>query len=498
MTQLKKNIVANIAGQSWAALLQLIFVPLYLKFLGIEAYGLIGFYVVMQAILQILDLGMSPTMTRELARLSSMDAKGKEMRDFVRTLELGYWLIGIVILAIIVGASSFIAGHWIKEGSLNVGTVRNAIVLMGIVSFFQWPVSFYQGGLMGLQRQVLFNSIKITMSTLSSVGAVLVLWLISPTIMTFLKWQLFIGALQISLLAIFLWHSLPNHDHSPHVNRHLLRNISGFAAGMSGLTVTAIVLTQMDKIVLSKLLSLEQFGYYMLASVVAGGLGMITGPLFNALFPRFSALAAVDNQEMLRGIYHRGSQTMSVLLLPPAIVVAFFSYDVVLAWTGNAITAQSTSPILRLLIIGTALNGLMNLPYVLQLSYGWTSIGLKINLFFIATMIPLLFLVTTYFGAQGAASVWLLLNVVYVFIGLPLTHRRLLSGETRRWYTEDVGLPLIVATLLTALTTLAYPHSLSRANSIVVLSAILALVFIATAFSAKEVRRWGLSKLNPN
>ncbi|HEY6953545.1 MAG TPA: polysaccharide biosynthesis protein, partial [Bacteroidota bacterium] len=101
MSQLKRNILANIVGQSWAALLQLAFVPFYLKFMGIEAYGLIGFYTVMQAVLQVLDFGLSPTMTRELARLSSLDGKGKEMRDFVRTLEFGYWVIGILIFAFI-------------------------------------------------------------------------------------------------------------------------------------------------------------------------------------------------------------------------------------------------------------------------------------------------------------------------------------------------------------------------------------------------------------
>jgi O-antigen/teichoic acid export membrane protein len=494
MTQLKKNIAANIIGQGWAALLQLAFVPLYLKFLGIESYGLIGFYTVMQAILQILDLGMSPTMTRELARLSSLDGKGKEMRDFVRTLEIVYWSIGIVIFAVIACSSSFIAHHWIKESSLPIVTVSNAILLMGIVSFFQWPVSFYQGGLMGLQRLVQFNSIKVIMSTFSTVGAVLVLWLISPTIMAFLKWQVFSNSLQILILATMLWHVLPERNHKPQVRRSLLKNIASFAAGMSGLSITAIVLTQTDKIMLSKLLTLENFGYYVLASAVAGGLGMITGPLFNALFPQFTALVTVDNQDRLRRLYHRGTQTMSVLLIPPATVIAFFAFDVILAWTGNVETARNTSAILRLLVIGTALNGLMSLPYILQLAYGWTSLGLRINIFFIATMIPLLFGATAYFGSEGAAAVWLILNIIYLIVGVPLTHRRLLKGEARRWYTEDVGWPVLAAVAVTILSKLTYPQSLSRMSTIFELLIILFAVAAVTALSAKEVRQWAFSR----
>jgi O-antigen/teichoic acid export membrane protein len=70
--------------------MQLLIVPLYIRFMGMEAYGLIGFYAMLQGTLQILDLGLSPTMTRELARYSSQSGKEHEMRDFVRTLEIGY------------------------------------------------------------------------------------------------------------------------------------------------------------------------------------------------------------------------------------------------------------------------------------------------------------------------------------------------------------------------------------------------------------------------
>lgn len=497
MAHLKENILANIAGQGWAAILQLAVVPLYLKFLGIESYGLIGFYTVLQAIIQILDLGVSPTMTREMARYSSQEEKGRQMRDFVRTLEIGYWVIGIVIGFALVCGSSLIAEHWIKSTSLPKSTIVLAVRMMGIISFFQWPFSFYQGGLMGLQRQLVFNGIKITMSTLNSVGSVLVLWLVSPTIVSFLRWQLLVSVLQVSFLAVFLWRSLPGKIYSPRINPSLLRTTWRFAAGMSGMSITAVVLTQMDKIVLSKLLSLEQFGYYILASVVAGGLGMIIAPLFNAFFPRFTALVTAGDHETLRRLYHRGSQTMAVLLLPPATVIAFFSFDVILAWTGNAETARNTSLILSLLVVGTAFNGLMNMPYVLQLSYGWTSIGLRINIFFIGTMVPLLIGATSYYGSTGAASVWLVLNTIYLFIGVPLTHRRLLKAEMGRWYVEDIGLPLMASIFICGASKLIIPHPVSRVWMAATLMLVVSAVFAGTALSAREIREWIFSRL-PN
>src|SRR5512143_1602093 len=128
MSLLKRNIVANFMGQGWATLMALIFIPLYIKFLGMEAYGLIGFFAMMQAMLQVLDLGLSQTMNREMARYSVLPDKAAEARNFVRTLEIWYWIISIVVGVTVVAASPLIAGHWIKAGSIPVYTVQQTVM----------------------------------------------------------------------------------------------------------------------------------------------------------------------------------------------------------------------------------------------------------------------------------------------------------------------------------------------------------------------------------
>ncbi len=43
----------------------------------------------------------------------------------------------------------------------------------------------------------------------------------------------------------------------------------------------------------------------------------------------------------------------------------------------------------------------------------------------------------------GAATAWIVTNALYLMVGVPLTFRRLMPGETWRWLTVDVGLPLL-------------------------------------------------------
>lgn len=483
MSRVKTNFFANLAGSGWTALVGLACTPLYIHFMGMEAYGLIGFYFMLQGVIQILDLGLSPTMNREMARYSALPGKAGEARDFVRTLEVGYWAIGILIGCAVWWTAPYIASHWIKAGNISPSEVRRAVTIMGALAALQWPLSFYQGGLLGLQRQVLHNGITIATSALSGGGALLVLWLVSPTVSAFFTWQIAVSLLQAGVTTFALWRCLPGTGHVARFDPGITRNIWGFAAGMSGITITALVLTQLDKVILSKMLTLKTFGYYILAGMVGNGLsGLLIAPMFNTIFPRFSSLVASGDEKSLLEMYHGSTQVMAVMILPAAIVVAFFSREIMHLWTGSPEIANNTALIVSILVGGTALNGLMNLPYALQLSYGWTRIGLAINTVFIVTLVPAIVLMTMNFGAPGAASAWLALNTIYMIVGVPLTHRRLLKGEAFRWFTKDIGIPLAGSLIIAGSARMIFPVFESTSRFLPV--SLLLLVFVLTAAGA--------------
>jgi len=483
MTRVKTNFFANLAGSGWTALVGLACTPLYIRFMGMEAYGLIGFYFMLQGVIQILDLGLSPTVNREMARYSVLPGKDGEARDFVRTLEVGYWAIGVLIGFAVWYSAPYIATHWVKAGNISHMEVRRAVTIMGVLTALQWPLTFYHGGLLGLQRQVLLNGITIATSTLSGGGALLVLWLISPTISAFFTWQIAVSLLQAGVTTFAMWRCLPGSNHAARFNPGITRDIWGFAAGMSGITITALALTQLDKVILSKMLPLKTFGYYILAGMVGNGLsGLLIAPMFNTIFPRFSALVAAGDEKSLLEMYHGSTQVMAVMILPVAIVVALFSREIMHLWTGSLEIATNTGLIVSLLVAGTALNGLMNLPYALQLSNGWTRIGVAINSIFIVVLVPAIVLMTMNYGATGAASVWLGLNAVYMIVGVPLTHRRLLKGEAIRWYTKDVGIPLTGTLIIAGIARLIFPSLVSPSRFIQ--ATLLLLVLVLTVAGA--------------
>ncbi len=488
------DLLANISGVGWSALAQIVCIPIYIKFLGIEAFGLVGFYLVLQSLFQVLDFGLSPTVNREMARYSVQPEKAAEARDLVRTLEAGYWMVGIAIGATVFIAAPFIATHWIKAGTFPIRSVRQAVMIMGILAFFQWPLSFYQGGLMGLGRQVLFNTLKISQSTLAYGGAVLILWLVSPTIRAFFLWQAAVSAVQAFLVAVFFWKSLPPADRAPRFNVKLVRNIWRFAAGMSGITAFALILTQADKVIVSKLFSLRVFGYYTVAGMLGAGLSLIIAAVFNTIYPRFSSLVAAGNEEGLRNLYHRCTQMMAVIILPLGAILALFSVDILRVWTRNPEVAHHGGPIATFLVIGTALNGLMMLPYALQLAYGWTSIGLKITIVMTIVVVPAVVVMARAYGPVGAASVWFILNGAYMAVGVPLTHRRLLKGETWRWF-GDIALPLLPVVLIVVAYRRLAPASMSIPAAVCALMLLFFCTLGVAALASPLIRPWVMTQV---
>jgi len=494
-SSLKLDLLANIAGVGWPAIVQFICIPVYIKFLGIEAFGLIGFYLLLQSLLQVLDFGLSPTINRELARYSVQEEKSAEARDLVRTLQAGYWIVGLMIGVAILVAAPSIATRWINAGSFPTSSVRQAVMLMGILAFLQWPLSFYQGGLMGLGRQVLYNSLSILFSTLSSGGCVLILWRVSPTIQAFFWWLITVSAAKTVLSATLLWKSLPASNRPSRFDFERVRSIRQFAVGMSGITVCALLVTQSDKAIVSKLFSLKIFAYYSLASMFAGGLSMIVTSIFNTIFPRFSALAAV-NEGALRHLYHRCTQVMSVLILPLAGVFAVFSAEILQLWTKNAEVARNAGPIMTLLVIGSAINGIMNLPYALQLAYGWTSIALWLTILLTLVSVPTTWFAARHYGPLGAAFIWPALNVLYFAIGAPLTHRRLLKGGALKW-SGEVALPLFCVLMVAVIgKTVVVAHS---SRSSLVISELISVFICSTASAvlvSPSVRHWFTRQLS--
>lgn len=64
---LKRNILANYASQIYVTLIGIVVLPLYIKYMGAEAFGLVGFFAMLQVWFNLLNVGLTPAMVHETA-----------------------------------------------------------------------------------------------------------------------------------------------------------------------------------------------------------------------------------------------------------------------------------------------------------------------------------------------------------------------------------------------------------------------------------------------
>jgi O-antigen/teichoic acid export membrane protein len=485
---IRKNLLANLAGTFWTAVLNLAAVPVYIGIVGVEAYGLVGFYATIQILFSILESGLGAAGQREFARYTTDPARGRELSRLIGLLEVIYWSLAITGGIAIAASSPWLAGNWLNLGRLGVGEVTFAIALMGVAFVGRLPSLLYGGGLMGLQRQVPLNVIKASVDTARVVTTILTLWFISPTMPAFFAVQVLFELLNTALLRGFLKSYFPALGTAKGLRLADLHGVWRFASGMSGVSLLVVILTQLDKVILSKLLSLEAFAHYMIAGTLSLGLILLVRPIVSATFPKFTQLVEVSDQPQLQRVYHTSAQLMSLTIIPVALVLAFFSHEVLFVWTGNVALASNADLILTLLVLGTALNGLMSLPYALQMAYGWVKLAFYLNLGAVIVIAPLIVLMATWYGAEGAALIWLVLNAVCVLIGVWVMHRRLLPGELWKWYLVDVGRPLAAALVAVLPASVLLTDPRTRLEGTFVIVAVLLLSYLFALLASGAVR----------
>jgi len=443
----KRNLIANYFGTGWSAVMGLAFVPLYIKYLGIEAYGLIGVFLSLQGWFALLDMGLTPTLNREMARFTAGMHTPQSIHNLLRSMEIVFLGSGVLIMFLVMGLSSWIATDWLNAQTLTIKTVTQALAITGVIIGLRWISTLYRSALLGLEHHVWLNFVNACFSTIRGVGAVAVLAYLAPTIQAFFVYQGIIGTIEIAVFAWKIRKVLPDPPQSPKFSMGALKGISRFAAGMTTITVLATLMTQVDKLLLSKLLTLEQFGYFTLATTVAGALTALSIPISNVAFPRFTALIAAGDEKTFAEQYHKFAQLLTIAVIPAALILCFFSQEILFLWTRDIATSQAVAPILSVWVIGAALSCLMNVPYTAQIASGWLKLTIVVNSFAVAIMIPALLILVPQHGAIAAAWVWVVVNAGFVLFSIPAMHSRILKQEKWKWYGADVFWPLVAALL---------------------------------------------------
>lgn len=456
------RVAADAAARVWNALLSFALFPVYLHFIGAESFGVVGIYATVQAVIALFDCSLAPTLTRELARTRAGRDGWGHAYNLTRTLEVVYWGLAAVAGGLFVILVPFLSGYWLNPEKLSAQEVSAALYVAALGLAFLWPNTLYAGGLVGLEKQKALAFIGVAGSTVRAAATIFFLWAVSPSVETIFWVGAVLGLLQTLVTRLVFWRAMPDRHIHGVFQANVLKDIWRFAAGVSAITITSVILLQADKLTLSRLLRLEDFGYYTISTSIANALFIVTGAVFSVTFPRLSGLVVGNHQSRLAVNYHLFCQGVAFAVLPISAVVAFFSQELLLLWTRDPQVALYGHSVLTVFILGNVFNCLLSVPYTMQLALGLTRVAIMANAVALVLAFPAIALLFGTFGPLSGPIVWGLVNLGLLVTLTGTLHRRSLRGEGLKWVTIDAGLPMIVSFAMAAIMRYMLPTTADR------------------------------------
>lgn len=494
----RTNVAASYVSQLYVSLIGIAMLPTYLRYMGAEAYGLVGLFAVVQAWFQVLDLGLSATLSREAARTTSGANDAVALRRLLRAMETFYGAAALIGGGLFAAGRGWISDRWLRVEALPQDEVRLALILMGAAVALRWIAGLYRSAVNGFEHQVWLGAVNAMTATARYVLIIPVFIFVGTSPVVFFSYQLAVGSAEVLLLVTRTYGTLktfdlcerPRSTSAPTSLRGALR--FSMAIAVSG--TLWIVVTQSDKLLLSRMLPLSEYAYFTLAVVVASGITMIASPISAAILPRLSRLHADQKVDQLVETYRLCTQTVAILVVPITAILSIVPEQLLWAWTGDPILADRAAPVLRWYALGNGLMAICAFPYYLQYAHGRLRLHVIGSVLFAVVLLPTVWLGALRFGPSGAAMAWLGTNLLYAAVWVPLVHSHLQPGLHLRWVFRDV-LAIAIPGVLITMVLRNYIDWPTNRLEVGIHAALIAVAAICASATASPAARTAVARL---
>ncbi len=493
MPNLRLNIAANYASFAYATAISMVFMPLLHQALEPEFFGLIGIFILLTNLLALLDLGLVSTVSRECAVHRNSPTSVGTLPHIIRATGLFLHAIGGILIAALIALPDSITFQWLSIDQISSESARDCLHLIFLATIIRWVSGLYRGVINGFERQITTSVINVLSATLRFPVAYAVILKSDNPAINYFQLQLTIALIEYVLLYLTTkkstLHIKPASFELADFSK-LFYHIIRLAASISVLTFVTTLYTQIDKVILMKLLPLAQFGDFSLVQAATTGIAALGGPIATALIPRFTNLTANGNSKQLFNEYIRSQKILLTLMLPCGISCIFLAPQILFAWTGNIQFSLELGTIFGIYAMGNVIWLISTIPCHLKYARGEMSFLLRYNLVLVLVYVPSAIFMGLKFGPIGTGLAWLSVNVVAFLFSHTIILRKFFSIHSRISIYQEVAMASAIAAMVVFLTYVALPETVSRftaaLQSIACFAVAAATVYFALSACGKQ------------
>nr|WP_321278085.1 oligosaccharide flippase family protein [uncultured Vibrio sp.] len=422
---LQKDTLVNYISRGYLGLIGIAISPLFFHFLGSESFGIISVFTVIQTWLQLLDLGLSNTLSRESAKYKSGCYKKNEFNNLLKYIRLFYFILSFCLFFLALHFSEEIANsEWFNTEQVSSNDIVIYVQIMAACISLRWLSIPFRSILVGFSQHTVLAKVDILMATYRSPICFLLLYVFEANLMTYFVIQLSHSIILIFLLYIASKDCLNKfvlNDRTPFKNKEKLsyKAIANFTAQMLFTTIVWLIVSQFDKLYLSKNLSLSEYGMLTIAIQLSSVIMLLSSPFSVALLPRLTSFKVSGEIEKYVDTYINAFHFSMSILVPVCCVVFFFSDEILLLWTKSLKISEYGGDIVRIYILGNLLMAIGAFAYYLLFTSGNLKPHVKMSIFSGVILLPTYVYAINNYAALGSATTWVIYNLLLVVFWVP-------------------------------------------------------------------------------
>lgn len=401
-SRLARNSVFNLLGQGVPFLAAVVAIPLLIRGLGTDRFGVLTLAWMVIGYFSLFDLGLGRALTQVVAERigTGRDTVAPPLVWAALTLMFALGLVGTLVISLV--APLLVHSVLKIPAPLQVESLHAFYMLALAI-----PIVVVTAGLVGIlsafQQFGVLNAIRAPLGIYTFVAPLAVL----PFSQS-LGWVTAALVVGRSLAcAVYFWAC---RGIMPPLRRGLLhhyeaiRPLLRFGAWMTVTNVVSPLMQYLDRFVVGGMLSMAAVAYYATPYEAVTKVLIVPGAILGVLFPAFAAGYRQDHVRMVR-LYARGTKYIALILFPGMLLVTAFALEGLRLWLGDEF-AQHSARVLQVLAVGMFVNGIAQVFATLVQGVGRPDLSAKLHLLELPIYLPLLWLGIRHFGILGAAIAW--------------------------------------------------------------------------------------------
>jgi len=349
---LTRRVASNAAWSGGARLLAIalnvVTIPLFLRGLGGQQFGIYALIQSLTGLTGLLNLGVGEATIKYMAENLGRGRPDESVRYFRNGLmvQIIVGLLGFLFLAVV--APIFF------QKLLQIDPEYRAVASRGLVWFgCAWAMRTINAGLhvvpISHQRYDIAISLREGATMLERLLGIAVV-LAGGTLSHIFQVQLLAQSLVTVASAGINLRLMPGLRLLPILDRDALRDTLHMGTWQSIASVTGDLSYTLDRWLVGILISTKTAGYYSAVQTITTSLHGVLGSLASVLFPTFTYLYAREHRERATRIFVSGTWLLTQLGALAFIPLFVFARPVLMFWLGAEVADQMTS-VLRVLIV---------------------------------------------------------------------------------------------------------------------------------------------------